>query len=96
MFNFIIVSTKALLIGLWLFAILGLLVLSPLPAEYQFYVLVLAGIVLLVHFLEYFAMKDKLKSKSNIEMSFVETMLWGFGYWLPILQNNSEKTKQPK
>ena len=87
MFNFIIVSTKALLIGLWILAITGLLSLSPLPGEYQLYALVLAGVVLLVHLLEFFAMKAKVKSKSNIEISFVQTMLWGFGHWLPLLRN---------
>jgi uncharacterized protein YhhL (DUF1145 family) len=87
MFNFIIHSTKALLAGLWILAILGFISISPLPAEYQFYLLVLAGIVLLVHLLEYIAMKAKVKSKSNTEISFVQTMLWGFGHWLPLLKN---------
>ncbi|KGJ90809.1 DUF1145 domain-containing protein [Colwellia psychrerythraea] len=87
MFNLIIHSTKALLAGLWILAILGLISISPLPTEYQFYLLVLAGIVLLVHLLEFVAMKGKVKNKSNIEISFVQTMLWGFGHWLPLLKN---------
>ncbi len=87
MFNLIIHSTKALLAGLWLLAILGLVSITPLPAEYQSYLLPLAGIVLFVHLLEYVAMKAKVKSKSNTEISFVQTMLWGFGHWLPLLKN---------
>lgn len=87
MFNLIIHSTKTLLAALWLLAILGLLSKSPLPSEYQLYLLALAGIVLLVHLLEFVAMKGKVKSKSNIDISFVQTMLWGFGHWLPILKN---------
>ncbi|TWX67954.1 DUF1145 domain-containing protein [Colwellia demingiae] len=87
MFNFIIHSTKALLAGLWIMAILGLVSISPLPSEYQLYLLALAGIVLLVHLIEFFAMKTKVKSKSNIEISFVQTMLWGFGHWLPLLKS---------
>jgi uncharacterized protein YhhL (DUF1145 family) len=87
MFNFAIHSTKALLAGLWVMAILGLISISPVPTEYQFYVLALAGTVLLVHLIEFFAMKAILRNKSNKEMSFVQTMLWGFGYWLPLLKN---------
>jgi len=87
MFSLLINSTKAVLMGLWIFALLGLLSLSPLPIEYQFYLLALAGIVLLVHLLEFFTMKTKVKSKSNIDISFVQTMLWGFGHWLPLLRN---------
>ena len=86
MLNLIILALKALLVGLWGLALLGLLSLSPLPAQYQFYLLVLAGGVLLVHLLEYFAMKAKVMTKAKIEMSFIQTMLWGFGYWLPLLK----------
>ncbi|WP_191321721.1 DUF1145 domain-containing protein [Colwellia sp. C1TZA3] len=86
MLNIVIYSLKALLTGLWVLAILGLLSLSPLAAEYQFYALVLAGVALLVHFIEFFAMKAKFKKQSGLAMNFVQTMLWGFGYWLPILQ----------
>ena len=96
MLNLVIPVLKASLVGLWGLALLGLLSVSPLPEKYQFYVLVLAGVVLLAHFLEYFAMKAKLKSKSNTEMSFVQTMLWGFGYWLPIFKNKIDKTNQTK
>ncbi|AAZ24940.1 MULTISPECIES: DUF1145 domain-containing protein [Colwellia] len=91
MFNFIIHSTKALLTGLWILAILGLASINPLPVEYQLYLLPLAGIVLLAHLLEYFAMKAKVKTKSNTEISFVQTMLWGFGHWLPLLNKSIEK-----
>lgn len=87
MFNLIIVSIKALLISLWILAFLGLLSISPLSIEYQSYILALTGIVLLVHLLEFFVMRAKVKSKSKIGMSFLQTMLWGFGYWLPLLKN---------
>jgi len=88
MLNLIIHSTKALLAGLWILAILGLISISPLPAEYQSYLFPLAGIVLLVHLVEFFAMKAKVKTKSNTDISFVQTMLWGFSHWLPLLKNN--------
>lgn len=91
MFNFIIHSTKALLAGLWILAILGFISVSPLPEEYQFYLLILAGIVLLVHLLEYFAIKAKVKTKSNADISFVQTMLWGLCHWLPLLNKSIEK-----
>ncbi|MCW8864685.1 MAG: DUF1145 domain-containing protein [Colwellia sp.] len=85
MFNLIIYSTKVLLVGLWLMVILGLVSLSPLPAQYQFYALALASVVLLVHLVEYFVMKAKVLSKTKTQMSFIQTMLWGFGYWLPLI-----------
>lgn len=84
------------MIGLWVFALLGLLSLSPLSFEYQPYVLALAGVVLLVHLLEFFAMKTKVKSKSTIDMSFVQTMLWGFSYWLPLLKKNKQLSQGDK
>jgi uncharacterized protein YhhL (DUF1145 family) len=70
--------------------------LSPLPTEVQFYVSLLACITLLVHFVEFFAMKTKFKSQSGLAMNFGQTMLWGFGYWLPILKNSTEQVDQKK
>tara|TARA_B110000438_G_scaffold295963_1_gene339884 strand:- start:1124 stop:1396 length:273 start_codon:yes stop_codon:yes gene_type:complete len=90
MFNVVVFSLKALLTGLWIFAILGLLSLSPLPTEVQFYVSLLACITLLVHFVEFFAMKTKFKRQGGIAMDFLQTMLWGFGYWLPILKSSAK------
>ena len=90
MLNIVVYSLKALLTGLWIFAILGLLSLSPLPTEVQFYISALAYVALLVHFIEFFAMKTKFKNQSGLEMNFVQTMLWGFGYWLPILKSSAQ------
>lgn len=87
MFKLLINTTKGLLIILWSLAFLSMLSLSPLPEEYKLYVLTLACVVLVVHFIEYFTMKAKLKSKIDGEMNFMQTMLWGFGYWLPILNH---------
>ena len=84
MFNFTIHSTKALLTGLWIMAILGIASISPLSEEYQLYPLALAGVVLLIHLLEFFVIKTKVKN--NIEISFVQTLLWGFGHWLPLFK----------
>lgn len=95
MFSLIINSLKALLFGLWLLASLSLVSLSPLPAQSHSYVLALACGVLIVHFIEFIAMKATLKRKADLEMSFVQTMLWGFGYWLPILKN-IDKAQQIK
>ncbi len=86
MLSLIIYILKTSLVALWVLALLGILSISPFPEQYQFYILPLACLVLLVHLIEYFAMKAKLKNKSDIEMSFVQTMLWGFGYWLPLLK----------
>lgn len=87
MLNLVIPVLKALLVGLWGLALLGLLSISPLSEKYQFYVSALASVVLLVHFIEYFAIKAKVMSKAKRTMSFTQTMLWGFGYWLPLLNS---------
>ena len=89
MINVMVVSVKILLAGLWGLAILGFFSISLIPQEFQNYVLALLGVVLVVlvvHLIEFIAIKDKLKKKTNIEMNFFQTMLWGFGYWLPILK----------
>jgi uncharacterized protein YhhL (DUF1145 family) len=90
MLNVVIYSLKALLIGLWIFVILGLLSLSELPTEVQLYVSELACVVLLVHFIEFFAMKTKFKNQSGLAMNFLQTMLWRFGYWLPIMKSSAQ------
>ena len=87
MFNLIIYITKAVLGGLWLMTILGLLSISPLPIEYQPYILILSGIVLLVHLLEFVAVKATVLSRIKSQVNFMQTMLWGFGYWLPLIKS---------
>lgn len=96
MLSTIIVMLKMSLTALWILALLGLLSLSPLPAEYQFYLLALAIIVLLVHFIEFFTMRANFKNHTKSEMNFRQTMLWGFGYWLPILKHYQEQAKLNK
>jgi len=91
MVNSIILGTKALVIGLWALVILGLLSLSPLSTQFQFYVLVVAGIVLLAHFVEYRVMKEIMMTKAKIKMSLIQTMMWGYVYWLPILIDSKNK-----
>ncbi|MBA6350836.1 MULTISPECIES: DUF1145 domain-containing protein [unclassified Colwellia] len=93
MLSTIIIMLKMSLTVLWILALLGLFSISPLPTEYQFYLLALAIIVLLVHFIEFFAMKANFKNHSKSEMNFLQTMLWGFGYWLPILKHYQEQAK---
>ncbi|MFT6195008.1 MAG: hypothetical protein ACJASU_001916 [Cognaticolwellia sp.] len=91
MLNVVIYSLKVVLTGLWIFAILGLLSLSPVSAAVQFYVSLLACIALLVHFIEFFTIKTKFKNQSGLAMNFGQTMLWGFGYWLPILNSSAKR-----
>jgi len=89
--NFIIKGTKASVIGLWVLVILQLLSLSPLSEQFQFYVFALAGTVLLTHFIEYWVMKERIILKEKIKMSFIQTMMWGYVYWLPILIDSKNK-----
>jgi uncharacterized protein YhhL (DUF1145 family) len=90
MLNVVIYSLKALLTALWVLVTLGLLSLSPLPADYQFYAFTLVGVALLVHFIEFFTMKAKFKKQSGLAMNFLQNMLWDFGYWLPILKRSKK------
>jgi len=86
MFDLLINGTRAILVVLWSLSVLVILSLASLPTALLSYVLPLAGIVLLVHLFEYFAMKTKVSAKTKIEMSLIQTMLWGFVYWLPLLK----------
>tara|TARA_R110000744_G_scaffold114968_2_gene215004 strand:- start:3531 stop:3821 length:291 start_codon:yes stop_codon:yes gene_type:complete len=96
MLNVVIYSLKALLTGLWIFAILDLLSLSPLSAAVQFYVSLLACVTLFVHLIEFFTLKNKFKHQTGLAMNFGQTMLWGFGYWLPILKRSTGEDSHTK
>lgn len=73
-------SLKALTVLFWVVFIVNLFQLLP-----NYYVwLTYAGFGLLViHGLEYVMIKPK-KFK---DMSLIQTLLFGFGYWLPILKS---------
>ena len=82
--NITIKILKASLTVLWTLTIAGLLDISPLPQLIQFYLFIIATGVLLIHLIEYYYLRVKFERETTTTMNFIQTMLWGFGYWLPI------------
>ena len=84
MFKLTIGLTKAFLLALWAACILSLLSIVPQP--YSQAVLMLSLVILLLHFVEYLLVKSKVAERSGGKTGFIGTMVFGFGYWLPVLR----------
>lgn len=84
MFKLTIGLTKAFLLALWAACILSLLSIVPQP--YSQAVLMLSLVILLVHFVEYLLVKSKVAERLGGKTGFIGTMVFGFGYWLPVLR----------
>ena len=84
MLKLIIGSTKALLLALWAVCVLSLL--SIVPEPYARTVLIIGAIVLLLHFVEYLLVRSKVAERQEGNSGFIGTMVFGFGYWLPVLR----------
>ncbi len=82
MFKLMIGTTKALLLAFWLAWILSLVSLIPEP--YGRFIAWAGGLVFLVHLVEFLIVRSKLTQAGKT--GFVGTMLFGFGYWLPLLK----------
>jgi uncharacterized protein YhhL (DUF1145 family) len=76
--------TKVLLGVFWLAWISSLL--SLLPDPYRLPVMWIGVVLLLVHFGEYLLVRSKVAKRQGGNTGFIGTMLFGFGYWLPILK----------
>jgi uncharacterized protein YhhL (DUF1145 family) len=76
--------TKVLLGVFWLAWISSLLALLPDP--YRQPVMWIGLVLLLVHFGEYLLVRSKVAKRQDGNTGFIGTMLFGFGYWLPILK----------
>ena len=81
-------STKALLLALWAACVLSLL--SIIPEPYGQVVLMLGAVVLLLHFFEYLLVRSKVAERLDGNTGFIGTMVFGFGYWLPVLRSRPE------
>ncbi len=77
-------STKVLLLALWAACVLSLL--SIIPEPYTRTVLMVGAVVLLIHFIEYLLVRSKVAERREGNTGFIGTMVFGFGYWLPILR----------
>ncbi len=78
-------STKALVLALWAACVLSLL--SIIPEPYARTVLIFGIVVLLVHFVEYLLVKSKVAERLGGNTGFIGTMVFGFGYWLPVIRH---------
>jgi uncharacterized protein YhhL (DUF1145 family) len=85
MLKLMIRSTKVLLLALWAACVLSLL--SIIPEPYARTVLVVGAIVLLIHFVEYLLVRPKFAERRGGNTGFIGTMVFGFGYWLPVLKS---------
>ena len=73
--------TKITVAAMWLAFMLGLL--SVFSDDYNS-ILVMLGILLFaIHLIEYVVVKFM----TSKEISFLQTMLFGYGHWLPIIKN---------
>jgi uncharacterized protein YhhL (DUF1145 family) len=84
MFKLTIGLTRAFLLALWAACILSLL--SIIPQPYSQAVLMLGLVILLIHFVEYLLVKSKVAERLGGKTGFIGTMVFGFGYWLPVLR----------
>ena len=89
MLRLIIQSTKALLMALWAACVLSLL--SIVPEPYARTVLMIGAVVLLVHFVEYLLVRSKVAERQGGNTGFIGTMVFGFGYWLPVLRSTQHE-----
>ncbi len=85
MFKLMIGSTRVFLLALWAACILSLL--SIIPQPYSQVVLMLGAVILLLHFVEYLLVRSKVAKRLGGKMGFIGTMVFGFGYWLPVLRS---------
>ena len=89
MFKLVIYLTKAGLLVLWAICILSLLAIIPEP--YARTVLMIGAVVLLLHFVEYLLVRSKVAERQGGNTGFIGTMVFGFGYWLPVLRSTQHE-----
>ena len=77
--------TKVVLLALWAACILSLL--SVIPQPYGQAVLMLGAVILLLHFVDYLLVRSKVAKRLGGKTGFIGTMVFGFGYWLPVLRS---------
>ncbi len=88
MFKLMIGLTRALVLALWVACILSLFSIVPQP--YGQPVLMFGTVILLLHFVEYLLVRSKVAERLGGKTGFVGTMVFGFGYWLPVLRLRQE------
>jgi uncharacterized protein YhhL (DUF1145 family) len=76
--------TRVFALALWVACIVSLLV--TLPEGYRSVILMIGGLVLLLHFLEYLLVRSKVAAKLDGKTGFIQTMMFGFAFWWPVLR----------
>ncbi len=85
MLDHLVKVTKIAVVAFWFALLLSLI--SVIPNPYGAYIVWIAGLVLLIHLLEYFLVRSRFTGPNRGKFSFVKTMLFGFTHWLPLLTN---------
>jgi len=76
---------KALILVFWVFFSYNLI--KPFANPYETFFLWAGIFLLLIHLLEFFMQRKKLVEKNaGGILGFIQTMLFGLFYWLPILK----------
>ena len=86
MFSLVMSVAKVALLAFWLACILSLV--SVIPKPYGSTILWIGGLVLLVHLVEYLFVKSKVAERNGGNTGFIQTMLFGLFYWLPVLKRS--------
>ena len=84
MFELVIKITKIGLLAFWFAVALSLF--SLLGKPYSQTILWIGGILLVIHLVEYLFVRSRVAERNNGNTGFVQTMLFGFGHWLPVLK----------
>ena len=84
----IIGVTKVTLSLVWVIWVLALL--SLLPDSWNLPVVFIGVALLVIHFGEYLFLRTKVAARQGSNSGFIEFMLFGFAYWLPVLKNKQE------
>ena len=91
MFELLMKGTKVTLLAFWCAVVLSLF--SLLGQPYSQTILWIGGLLLVVHLTEYLFVRSRVAERNNGNTGFLQTMLFGFGHWLPVLKQRDQPGK---
>jgi uncharacterized protein YhhL (DUF1145 family) len=91
MFELVCNVTKVTLLAFWCAFVLSLF--SLLGQPYSQTILWIGGLLLVVHLAEYLFVRYRVAERNNGNTGFVQTMLFGFAHWLPVLKRPDQTGK---
>jgi len=89
MLDLIVKGTRIAVVMFWVAMALSLV--SVIPGPYGPPIIWIGGLVLLIHLAQYLFVKSIFAGRYSEDFSFVQTMLFGFTHWLPLLINGQGK-----